>query len=106
MGSKVQEPEVVTRFVLLLCCDIIYYFIGNSQFVRTCYHTNWAQYRQAPYTFEPANIDPNLCTHIVYAFGKVDGNNIAPYEWNDLRTDGVEGMIINYNGRLTYNYIF
>jgi hypothetical protein len=45
-------------------------------------------------------------TFIVYAFGKVDGNNIAPYEWNDLRTDGVEGMIINYNGRLTYNYIF
>jgi hypothetical protein len=35
-----------------------------------------------------------------------DGNNIAPYEWNDLRTDGVEGMIINYNGRLTYNYIY
>lgn len=86
--------------------DIIYYFIGNSQFVRICYHTNWAQYRQTPYKFEPANIDPNLCTHIVYAFGKVDGNTIAPYEWNDLRTDGVEGMIINYNGWPSYNYIF
>ncbi|CAC5395505.1 E3.2.1.14 [Mytilus coruscus] len=31
-----------------------------------------------------SDVDPYLCTHVIYAFAKVVGNNIIPYEWNDI----------------------
>ena len=39
-------------------------------------------------TFTADDVDPFLCTHIIYAFGKVVGNNIDAYEWNDKGTGG------------------
>jgi len=60
-----------------------------------CYYTNWAQYRPNPYKYFPENIDPFLCTHIIYAFGKVSGLYIKPYEWNDESTDWQKGIPLN-----------
>ena len=34
--------------------------------------TNWSQYRPKPAKFSIENIDPHLCTHIVYAFAYID----------------------------------
>ncbi|PVD37775.1 hypothetical protein C0Q70_00376 [Pomacea canaliculata] len=51
---------------------------------RVCYYTNWSQYRPDQGRFFPANIDVNLCTHLIFAFAKLQGNNLAPVEWNDL----------------------
>uniref|UniRef100_A0A8D0B9X3 Acidic mammalian chitinase n=1 Tax=Salvator merianae TaxID=96440 RepID=A0A8D0B9X3_SALMN len=48
-----------------------------------CYFTNWAQYRPEPAKYFPSNIDPQLCTHLIYAFATMNENKIAPYEWND-----------------------
>lgn len=51
-----------------------------------CYYTNWAQYRWGDgIKFLPENIDPNLCTHIVYAFAQIDPSThtVKNYEWND-----------------------
>nr|XP_022318915.1 probable chitinase 10 [Crassostrea virginica] len=39
-------------------------------------------------TFTADDVDPFLCTHIIYAFGKVVGNTIDAYEWNDKGTGG------------------
>ena len=51
-----------------------------------CYYTNWSQYRKKEGQFLPTNIDPFLCTHIVFAFAKLDHNgHLAPYEWNDVQ---------------------
>ncbi|XP_038235698.1 chitotriosidase-1-like isoform X1 [Dermochelys coriacea] len=48
-----------------------------------CYFTNWSQYRPAQGRFLPEDIDPNLCTHLIYAFAGMDVNRIITVEWND-----------------------
>jgi hypothetical protein len=30
------------------------------------------------------DVDPFLCTHVIYAFAKVQGNTVQPFEWNDM----------------------
>ena len=55
-----------------------------NKYVRVCYFTNWAQYRSGIAKFVPKDIDPFLCTHVIYAFARIDsGNKIASFEWND-----------------------
>jgi chitinase len=49
-----------------------------------CYFTNWSQYRPGTGKYLPANVDPNLCTHLIYAFSMINHNNeLVTYEWND-----------------------
>ncbi|XP_065923216.1 chitotriosidase-1 [Magallana gigas] len=59
---------------------------------RVCYYTNWSQYRNSLGKFYPENVDPNLCTHVIYAFAKMNGNRLAPFEWNDKSTPWMKGM--------------
>jgi chitinase len=40
----------------------------------------------------PESIDPYLCTHLIYAFAKVEGDTISPYEWNDESTSWSKGL--------------
>jgi chitinase len=60
--------------------------------MRVCYYTNLSQYRPNGAKFTAENINPFLCSHIIYAFAKLDGNNLGAYEWNDLSTEFTEGM--------------
>nr|XP_033483367.1 chitinase-3-like protein 1 [Epinephelus lanceolatus] len=49
-----------------------------------CYFTNWSRYRTGVGKFLPENIDPFLCTHLVYAFAIINhANEITEYEWNE-----------------------
>jgi len=58
-----------------------------------CYYTNWSQYRPAPAKFTPSSMSASLCTHIHYAFAKLNSSGmLAPYEWNDESTDWSVGM--------------
>jgi len=49
-----------------------------------CYFTNWSQYRPGIGKYTPANVDPFLCTHLLYAFAMINyANELITYEWND-----------------------
>ncbi|KAJ8318036.1 hypothetical protein KUTeg_003127 [Tegillarca granosa] len=47
--------------------------------------------------FKPENIDPNLCTHLNYAFATLNGNKLKAFEWNDESTPWMKGMYEKFN---------
>ncbi|XP_003220424.1 acidic mammalian chitinase [Anolis carolinensis] len=55
----------------------------GSAYKLVCYVTNWDQYRAEPAKFTPENIDPFLCTHVIFAFAGMNNNEITTREWND-----------------------
>ncbi|KAH0618850.1 hypothetical protein JD844_018348 [Phrynosoma platyrhinos] len=57
-----------------------------STFKLVCYFTNWSQYRETAGRFIPDDIDPDLCTHIIYAFASIKDNQVVTTEWNDMST--------------------
>lgn len=69
----------------------------ESAYRRVCYYTNWSQYRNGPGKFFPEDIDPTLCTHLIYTFAKLVGNKLYPYEWNDESTPWMKGMYARFN---------
>ena len=48
---------------------------GGKKFV--CYYPNWAYWRTGDGKFKVANIDPFLCTHVVYSFAVLDTSNFG-----------------------------
>ena len=49
-----------------------------------CYFTKWSQYRTGVGRYLPGDIDPWLCTHLVYAFAVVNyANEITENEWKE-----------------------
>ena len=48
-----------------------------------CYYTNWSTYRRGDGQFSIQDIDPHLCTHIIYSFARVQGNGLGMTEGND-----------------------
>ncbi|XP_071105821.1 chitinase-3-like protein 1 [Haliotis cracherodii] len=66
--------------------------VQGSDLRRVCYYTNWSQYRPDKGKYTPENVNPNLCTHYVYAFATLLGNRIKAFEWNDLSTAWKRGM--------------
>ncbi|CAH1258832.1 CHIT1 [Branchiostoma lanceolatum] len=64
---------------------------------RVCYHTNWSQYRPGIGKFFPEDIDSSLCTHIIYSFAKMVGNQLQAFEWNDESEPWMRGMYERFN---------
>lgn len=60
---------------------------ANSEYKVVCYFTNWAWYRQGVGKYLPSDIDPDLCTHIIYGFAVLNGDQliIKPHDtWADF----------------------
>ncbi|GLH07680.1 Probable chitinase 10, partial [Gryllus bimaculatus] len=66
-----------------------------------CYYTNWSVYRPGNAKFTPQNINPYLCTHLIYAFGGLTRENgLRPY---DKYQDIEQGGYAKFTGLKTYN---
>jgi chitinase len=57
-----------------------------------CYFVNWSQYRPDGGKFLPENVNAKLCTHIIFAFAKVDNYRLTSLEWNDESDETRRGM--------------
>ncbi|KAI4456666.1 chitinase [Holotrichia oblita] len=57
-----------------------------------CYYTNWSQYRPKTAKFTPEDIIPDLCTHVIFAFGWLKKGKLSAYESNDETKDGKIGL--------------
>nr|XP_022901760.1 acidic mammalian chitinase-like [Onthophagus taurus] len=69
-----------------------------------CYYANWAAYRNGDGKFEIKNIDPNLCTHLIYAFvGLNDDSTIKILDsWQGVDLAGFKNFnnLRNKNSKL------
>ncbi|KAI3386151.1 hypothetical protein SNEBB_010021 [Seison nebaliae] len=59
----------------------------KSRYIVACYFTNWGVHRAKKSSqLKPENIDPFICTHIIYAFANLNGATITHGIPNDIRT--------------------
>ncbi|XP_025423968.1 probable chitinase 10 isoform X2 [Sipha flava] len=60
----------------------------NTEYFKVvCYFTNWAWYRHSGGKYLPGDIDPSLCTHIIYGFAVLDNDELiirAHDTWADF----------------------
>ncbi|XP_071451653.1 oviduct-specific glycoprotein [Hetaerina americana] len=66
-----------------------------------CYYTNWSVYRPGRAKYTPPNVNPYLCTHLIYAFGGLSSEDgLRPY---DKYQDIEQGGYAKFNGLKSYN---
>lgn len=65
-----------------------------------CYYGSWAVYRPGNGKFPVEEIDPFLCTHIIYGFtGLSHDNKIRPLDpYNDLKENWGKGAFLRFTG--------
>eukprot|EP00106_Octopus_bimaculoides_P013196 XP_014780638.1 PREDICTED: chitinase-3-like protein 1 [Octopus bimaculoides] len=91
----------LSPLLLLLLSTTVSIVAGELR--RVCYYTNWSQYRKGAGKFLPSDIDPQLCTHICFAFAKVTNYKLQPAEWNDKSTPWSKGLYEQVNDLKTRN---
>ncbi|CAG0919892.1 unnamed protein product [Notodromas monacha] len=64
----------------------------DKKYKIVCYYTNWSQYRPTIGKYVPEDIDPFLCTHVIFAFGWLKKGKLASFEGNDETKDGKVGL--------------
>ncbi|KAJ8731127.1 hypothetical protein PYW07_004291 [Mythimna separata] len=93
--------EVTTWLSLLLAVIALGSTASASEPRVVCYYTNWSVYRPGTARFNPQNINPYLCTHLVYAFGGfTKDNTFKPF---DKYQDIEKGGYAKFTGLKTYN---
>ena len=77
------QPESSSFIIYLdLRISVVDQISGNADEKRiVCYYTNWSVYRPGTAKFSPQNINPYLCTHLIYAFGGfTKENTLKPFD--------------------------
>ena len=84
--SLLRVPPAYIQFQLHLASFEIRDFFSDFKIV--CYYGGWSVYRQSPMAFGPENIDPFMCTHLIYSFTGLEGNKMVTL---DNEADVVQG---------------
>ncbi|CAH0716963.1 unnamed protein product, partial [Brenthis ino] len=66
----------------------------NRDKIVACYYTSWAAYRPGLGSFDISDIEPTLCSHLIYSFVGLDENSFKIKhidQWQDLEKDGGKG---------------
>ena len=60
---------------------------GKRDKLLVCYYANWSIYRPGVAKFTPENINPFLCTHLIYAFAGMNKDyELKPFDsYNDIQ---------------------
>ncbi|PSN55500.1 Chitotriosidase-1 [Blattella germanica] len=90
---------IVGSFILFSSILVLCYGTANAASIHKaangasiCYWGSWSTYRQGIANFEVNNIDPKLCTHIVYAYTGLKNGVIASLdEYNDYEDNWGKG---------------
>ncbi|XP_023176704.2 mucin-5AC isoform X5 [Drosophila hydei] len=95
------RPGAAWQTLLLLCALAYCMNVASGEGRVVCYYTNWSVYRPGTAKFNPQNINPYLCTHLVYAFGGfTKDNQMKPF---DKYQDIEQGGYAKFTGLKTYN---
>ncbi|KAF3860764.1 hypothetical protein F7725_001019 [Dissostichus mawsoni] len=63
---------------LLTFTDVLHVSASSNL---VCYYTSWSKHRAKEGKFSLSDVDPNLCTHLIYAFSGInDANELASSE--------------------------
>ena len=74
----------MTKLTLLAALGILLTMQMVASTKLVCYMTNWSQYRPGNGKFLPEDIDPFLCTHVIYALASISyDHKITTVEAND-----------------------
>lgn len=85
LGKLVRGMGVITMDQKSLWAGLVILLIlqRGSAYKLVCYFTNWSQDRQAPGKFTPEDIDPFLCSHLIYSFAKINNNKLVIKDKNE-----------------------
>ncbi|NP_001399479.1 chitinase 3-like 3 precursor [Rattus norvegicus] len=82
----------MAKLILATGLAILLYAHLGSSYQLMCYYTSWAKDRPTVGSFKIGNIDPCLCTHLIYAFAGMRNNEII----NTSEQDLIDYEAINY----------
>ncbi|CAF0808613.1 unnamed protein product [Rotaria sordida] len=95
---------ILRRFLLFIFfLKVSILLAAEQKFKIVCYFSNWAYKRPGGGSMTPEDIDPCLCTHIIYAFSEMENNLLIPTEKHDLKDNNQAGFFERFNAWKSVN---